>query len=165
MIKLCNVEEPTLLPGEHENTDDTVITLFGAANVTLSKEEISISHRLPGKESARLNKPAAILLKCDLRNTRNKLIRQKKALRENQDFKRKYPDAFIVEHLTPMRSKVAYMLRNDDTIAKTWTIDGRIKVVKSDALPTDKPITIDSLMQLTKLGWSMKKIENLIFED
>ena len=80
-------------------------------------------------------------------------------------FKREYLDAFIVEHLTPLRSKVAYMLRNDDSIAKTWTIDGRIKVIKSNALPSDKPITIDSLEQLTRIGWTTKQIENLIFEE
>ena len=51
-------------------------------------------------------------------------------MRENQEFKKEYPDVFIVEHLTPMRSKVAFQLRNDEAIDKCWTIDGRIKVNK-----------------------------------
>ena len=88
----------------------------------------------------------------------------KKDFRENELLKREYPDAFIVEHLTPLRAKVCYKLRQDDSIAKCWTIDGRIKIVKKEAQSTDKPITIDSLAQLTKLGWTKKDIENFVFE-
>ena len=88
----------------------------------------------------------------------------KKDFRENELLKREYPDAFIVEHLTPLRAKVCYQLRQDVTIAKCWTIDGRIKVVKKDAQANEKPITIDSLAQLTKLGWTKKDVEKLIFE-
>jgi len=57
------------------------------------------------------------VLKASRRDFRNKLMRQKKNMRENQDFKAAYPDVFMVEHLTPMRSKVAYKLRHDATQA------------------------------------------------
>ena len=69
----------------------------------------------------------------------------KKDFRDNEVLKGDYPDAFIVEHLTPLRAKVAYQLQQDDTIERVWTIDGRIKVVKKGAPTNDKPITIDSL--------------------
>ena len=90
----------------------------------------------------------------------------KKYFRNNELLKGEYPDAFIVEHLTPLRAKVAYQLRNDDTIERVWTIDGRIKVIKKGAGTNDKPITIDSLAQLTKLGpnWTKEAIKKLVFE-
>ena len=56
-------------------------------------------------------------------------MRNKKVLRINAAFKTNYPNAFIVEQLTPLRSKVAYMLRNDENVEKTWTINGKIKVI------------------------------------
>ena len=92
-------------------------------------------------------------------------MRQKKIMRENQTFKAAYPDVFMVEHLTPMRSKVAYKLRHDSNIEKCWTIDGKIKVVKHGAASTDYPITIDSLADLAKLDWSQEEIEELAFSE
>ena len=71
-------------------------------------------------------------------------MRKKKSLLENERFKAKHPKAFIVEHLTPLRSKVAHMLRHDENIAKTWTIDGLFKVVKRGADSEARPISIDS---------------------
>ena len=50
-------------------------------------------------------------------------MRKKKELRDNAILKGEYPDAYIVEHLTPMRAKVAYKLRNDETVE--WPPKGR----------------------------------------
>ena len=90
----------------------------------------------------------------------------KKDFRDNEILKGEYPDAFIVEHLTPLRAKVCYKLRHDETIEKVWTIDGRIKVIKKGSAQNEKPITIDSLAQLTQLGasWTKKDIDTLVFE-
>ena len=92
-------------------------------------------------------------------------MRKKKEIRENDILKGDYPDAFIVEHLTPLRSKVAYKLRNDENIEKVWSIDGRLKVVLKGVAPTEKPITVDSLAQLTQIpGWTKDDIKKLVFE-
>ena len=93
-------------------------------------------------------------------------MKMKKDLRLDQALNEEYPDAFIVEHLTPLRSKVCYLLRQDENIEKSWTIDGRIKVIKKGATAEDKPITIDNLNQLTKLGgtWTKEAIEKLVFD-
>ena len=88
-------------------------------------------------------------------------MRNKKLLRMNDDFQKAYPGAFIVEQLTPLRSKVAYMLRHDDSVEKSWTINGRIKVILKGAESNPKPKTINSL---TQLGWSEEKIEKLVLE-
>ena len=122
-----------------------------------------MTHRLPSRDTARSE---ALLVKLRSRIVRNSLIRMKKDFRNNELLKGEYPDAFIVEHLTPLRAKVAYQLRNDETIERVWTIDGRIKVIKKGAGTNDKPITIDSLAQLTKLGpnWTKEAIKKLVFE-
>ena len=83
-------------------------------------------------------------------------------MRESNEFKESYPDVFMVEHLTPLRGKVAYQLRKDDTIAKSWSIDGRLKVLKVGYSESDKPINITSLQDLTKLDWSQDRIDDLI---
>ena len=161
-FKICGIKEPTnLRPNETENTNDTVTKFFETASVDLPVQELSMTHRVPTRDTT---KSKALLVKLRSRIVRNKLIRMKKDFRENELLKREYPDAFIVEHLTPLRAKVCYQLRQDVTIAKCWTIDGRIKVVKKDAQANEKPITIDSLAQLTKLGWTKKDVEKLIFE-
>ena len=92
-------------------------------------------------------------------------MRMKRDMRENQDFKSTYPNVFMVEHLTPMRSKVAYKLRHDTSIEKCWTIDGKIKVVKVGASSQDKPITIDSLADLKDLGWHQNEIDELALSE
>ena len=162
-FKICGIKEPTLGPKQHEDTVNTVTKFFEKAGVSLPKEELSMTHRVPTRDSA---KSKALLVKLRSRIKRNELIRMKKDFRDNELLKREYPDAFIVEHLTPLRAKVCYKLRHDETIEKVWTIDGRIKIVKKGSAPTDKPITIDSLAQLTQLGatWTKKDIENLVLE-
>ena len=170
VIKFCGIKEPKLGPKEREDTNKTLKEVLLKANITLTDEDISVSHRLPTKEATRNGKPKTMLLKTSRRDVRNKIIRQKKSMRDNEEFKTAYPDVFMVEHLTPMRSKVAYKLRHDENVEKTWTIDGRIKVVLKNAVPNSTPITIDSLAQLTtlpllsQLGWTDKMIEDLVLD-
>ena len=162
-FKIYGIREPSLPPNEQEDTTETVTNFFAKAGVTLPKEELSMTHRLPSRETTRSK---ALLVKLRSRIVRNRLIRMKKDFRNNELLKGEYLDAFIVEHLTPLRAKVAYQLRNDESIERVWTIDGRIKVVKKGAGTNDKPITIDSLAQLTKLGpnWTKEAIKKLVFE-
>ena len=156
-LKLCNVPEPKLPPKVNEDTNQTVIDVLKKAGINVSKQDISVSHRLPSKDGV---KP--IICKFGLRNVRNHVIRGKKQMRESNEFKDSYPDVFMVEHLTPLRGKVAYQLRKDDTIAKSWSIDGRLKVLKVGYSDSDKPINITSLQDLTKLDWSQARIDDLI---
>ena len=166
VIKICGVKEPTGLgPRDFENTNQTVKDVFSKLNSTIiTDQDISVTHRLKSRVQ-RPGQPRAILFKASRRDFRNKLMRQKKNMRENQDFKAAYPGVFMVEHLTPMRSKVAYKLRHDANIEKCWTIDGKIKVIKHGAATTAYPITIDSLQDLTKLDWSQEEIEELAFSE
>ena len=101
-LKICGIKEPADL--RSEDTDDTVVKFFEKASVPLDKQELSVTHRVPSREAGRSN----VLVKLRSRTVRNSLMRKKKDMRENQQLKADYPDAFIVEHLTPLRSKVAY---------------------------------------------------------
>ena len=164
-FKLCGVKEE-LEPGkQYEVTEDTVMKVFDTASIPLKKEEISATYRVPGKEGSRSG-PKNILIKTNLHNTKDRIMRNKKLLRMNEDFQKAYPGAFIVEQLTPLRSKVAYMLRQDtENVEKSWTINGRIKVILKGAASDTKPKTIDSLTQLKQvMGWSEEKIEKLVLE-
>ena len=158
-FKLCGIKEPT--EGGHEDTQDTVIKALETANVPIKREEISAAYRVPGKPDG----PKNLLIKCSLQDVKDRVMRNKKILRACEDFKKEYPDAFIVEQLTPLRSKVAYMLRQDEKIAKTWTIGGRIKFILAGANAQEKPRTIDSLSQLKLVpGWDEARIEKLVLD-
>ena len=156
-LKLCNIPEPTLGHREKEDTNDTIVKVLGEAGITITKEDISVSHRLPNEKGI---KP--LICKFGRRDVRNNVIRCKRQMRESTTFKDSNPDGFMVEHLTPLRGKVAYLLCKDSNIAKSWSIDGRLKVFKTGYTESDKPINITSLNDLTKLGWSQDRIDNLI---
>ena len=153
VIKICGVAEPSGLgPREHEDTNQTVKKVFSKLyNTVITDQDISVTHRIRSRIQ-RSGQPKAILFKAARRDFRNKLMRMKRDMREIQDFKGDYPDIFMVEQLTPMRSKVAYKLRHDQNIDRYWTIHGKSKIVKVGALSSDRPITIDSLSDLKDLG-------------
>ena len=48
-LKLCNIPEPSLPARAKENTEDTIVTALGKAGITITKEDISVSHRLPAR--------------------------------------------------------------------------------------------------------------------
>ena len=135
-----------------------MIKVFEKADIEVETNEFSTIHRLPSRE----DNCKAIIMKFKTRDVRNEVIRKKKPMRENEDFKAAFPNVFMVEHLTPLRSKVAYMLRHDPNIEKTFTIDGRIKVLKVGHATDAKPHSINSLLELKKIGWTDEKIEELI---
>ena len=79
---------------------------------------------------------------------------------DNAEFRSKRPSSFITEDLTPLRQLISYKLRQDKTrIKKSWSIDGKIKVLKVNQSDTDKPITIDSPFDLTHVGWTPEEIK------
>ena len=83
-------------------------------------------------------------------------------MKDNAEFQTKYPKAFMTEDLTPLRQHMAYLLCKDESIAVSWSIDGRIKCLKKNYKKDDKPITIDTPQDLGKLGWSEVQIAEFI---
>ena len=159
-IRIYNVPVPKLEPGEkREDTNKTVIKTLNAAgaNPPLQIEDIYVSHRLPTRDNK--GKPDPIIVKWARRDVRNRIMFNKKAIKDHQNTKQNAPDLFIVEDLTPLRNHISYQLRQDDNIAHVWSIDGKIKCLKKGFQPQDKPITIDTPFDLQKLNWSSDKIQ------
>ena len=77
-FKICGIREPTGLgPNEREDTEKTVTTFFEKARIPVPKEELSITHRLPSRDTTR-SKP--LLVKLKSRILRNQVMRKKKGL-------------------------------------------------------------------------------------
>ena len=163
-FKFCNVPKPELRSNEKEDVCETVTKVLDKVGMTVTENDFSTLHRIPARDESG-TKIDGIIVKCVRRDLRNKIIRHKKPMRENEDFKAAYPNVFMVEHLTPLRSKVCYQLRQDPEIAKCWTIDGRIKVLKVGHAVDAKPKTINSLTELTGIGWSDERVRKLVLDD
>ena len=109
-FKLCNVLKPELSNNEKENVCESVTKVLDKVGMAVNENDFSTLHRLPARDESD-TKIDSIIVKCVRRDLRNKIIRFKKHMRENEEFKSAYPNVFMVEHLTPLRSKVAYQLR------------------------------------------------------
>ena len=136
--------------------------IFEDMGVPVEKEEISVAHRLnSGRDSGRAG---AIIVRFVSRTPRLKVIRKKKDLTTKPVCKRKYPDAFITDDTTPLRSAILYRLRQaKPEIQSSWSIDGRIYVKKQGESNEVKPHVIntpDDLVQ--KLNWSQQTVEELM---
>ena len=68
----------------------------------------------------------------------------------------------MTEDLTPLRQHMAYKLRTDENIAVSWSIDGRLKCLKTGFKKEDKPIIIDTPYDLSKVGYSTEDIQAII---
>ena len=163
MIKIHNIEEPSLPSGEYENVQDTVMNVLKEAGIEIEENMISAAQRLPARRVDGETKSKLITFTLTRRYDRNRILRlKKKQMKDNQSFQRKYPKVFMTEDLTPLRQHMAYRLRKDDKIAVTWSIDGRIKCLKKDFKKDDKPDTIDTPYDLGKVGWSKEEIDEFI---
>ena len=163
MIRLHNVEEPKLSPGEFEDVHKTVLNVMKEAGIEVEPEMISSAQRLSGKKTDGNihNKP--ITFKLTRRFDRNRILRQKKKqMKENASFQIKYPKVFMTEDLTPLRQHMAFKLRKDDNIAISWSINGMLKCLKKDFKKEDKPYTINVPADLGQIGWSKEDIAKFI---
>lgn len=79
-------------------------------------------------------------------------MRSKKNLRTKPD----YRNVYINDDLTSMRMKIVKGLRNDESVSKVWTIDGKICcVVDIDGKETK--LFLNSAKDISKLRWSELK--------
>ena len=136
---------------EDENTNDIVKQLAADIGVTLTPNDISVSHRLPGRQGTA--KP--IIVKFVRRNMKTAFMKNKRRLR---DLNRK--GVFLNDDLTPFRAKLTRVLRNDPTIGNVWTIDGRIFCITTENGKEMKRI-VETPDDLFNLGWSEEKIKGL----
>ena len=131
--------------------------LHEAGHTDAKPEHLSVSHRLPVNDKS---KPKPIIARFVSRDVRNKVMFNKKAIKNHPTTKQKCPDLFITEDLTPLRQQMSYELRQDADIAHVWSIDGKIKCLKKNFTRTDRPITIDTPHDFKKLGWQPEQINS-----
>ena len=148
--------------GDHEDVNRTIVDIFKDANIEFDEKLIDVSIR-PSKNGLRSR---TVICRLRYSSDRIRLLKQRKSkMKDNRPFQIKHPHVFITEDLTPMRQHIAYKLRQSkDKIAKSWSIDGKIKCLKIGHADADKPITIDSPYDLRKIDWSTEQINEIINE-
>ncbi|CAL4078670.1 unnamed protein product, partial [Meganyctiphanes norvegica] len=156
MIRIYNIPEPTLSAGSYECVEQTVVDVLKETGMDIDVDMIASAQRIPMRNITNSKlKSKPITFKLNRRFVRNNILRQQKSLmRQNTTFKAAHPDVFMTEDLTPLRQCISYKLRIDDNIEKCWSIDGRIKCVKVGQPEAEKPITIDTPHDLSKVGWT-----------
>ena len=172
-IKICGIEQK-----EGENTNEIIKKVADFIGEPIEASDISISHRLQPRKTENVNESAvkhpAIICKFVKRDTRNRVIRAKKQMSLRSD--NPYPDAFICEDVTPLRSRIMYQLRNKDdkkAFKHVWSIDGRIYCrtpdqaekaaeARKNKQPEPKATVINNPSDLLKLGWTQPEIEVLM---
>ena len=134
-----------------ENTNALVTKLAADIGVSVTETDISVSHRLPGRPgSAR-----SVIVKCVRRVTKTSMMKNKRRLCD-LDLK----GVFLNDDLTPFRVKLARTLRNDSTIGKVWTIDGRI-ICMITVNGNEIRKVVESPEDLFHLAWSEEKVKGL----
>ena len=141
-------------PEENENTNQLVVDLAADIGVSISSNDISVSHRLPG---GRNDRPKPIIVKFVRRDTKSSIMKRKKELKKKENRK----EVYVQEDLTPLRSKIFKELKRDrDNIKRVWTVDGKINCIIEEGQYEVKKI-INSPYDLVKVGWSAEKINEL----
>ena len=134
-IRVYGVEEKA-----DECTNTIIVKLAHDMGVEIEEQELSVSHRLGRKTG----KPRPIIAKFVRRDTKTKMMREKKELRGLSG----YRHVFLNDDLTTLRSLLVYELKRDETIKSVWTIDGRIICVQEEG-GKDVKTVIDSPDDLT----------------
>ena len=137
---------------EGEDTNEMIVKLASDIGIQISQSDISVSHRLPGPRG----KPRPIIAKFVRRDTKSLIMKNKKNLNSNPQYKQVY----INDDFTQLRGKLIRAMKDDDKILKVWTIDGKIFcIVKEDGREVKK--VIDSADNLLAIGWDEQKIKEV----
>ena len=174
-----------------EDVENIVLDVAKDAGVPLTKEDISIAHRINTNSDAtsttdlnsrgKPKKVPSIVARIVNRKKRNQLFEARKKIQENPDAT--YRAAKIYDDVTPLRSRILYALRNkkksDDAEAKmykfVWTRDGKILFrteeesqrkdhynIRTAKYGMPPPHFINKPQDLLKLGFSDTEVFNII---
>ena len=111
-----------------EDTSDLICRIAYSIGVTITRSDISVSHRT-GKRIA--GRPRAIICKFTRRETKYRILQNKKFARNiNNDDDGNPVSIYIDEKLTPMRANVCRLLREEKI--KHHTKDGKIFIPKDN---------------------------------
>lgn len=142
-LRLFNVTEQP-----NESTDELVVRACQAMGLNISREHISVSHRIGSNKH---NRTRPIICKFISRNTKYAVLEKRANLRWNPQWNA----VRVYEDLTPQRSKIIRALSQKNE--RFSTMDGRIEIRKGAS-----KVVIDNLLDLEpKLGWKRDEILNL----
>ena len=141
---------------DKEDTADEVVKLARKAGVTITMNDISVAHRLPGNRSS--GKPRPIIAKFVRRMIKTDFMRKKSNLRSVSG-----PRVFVTDDLTKMRAKLLYELKQDDEIDRAYSLDCKLFCVKKMPNNEEKRFKIDSPDDLFTIGWTEEKVKGLGF--
>lgn len=119
-----NVRISGLVEKEGEHTDDEVISIAKSVGLTLSTNDISISHRV-GKKKPN-SKPRDIIVKFVSRRSRDSFYKKRSALKSSG-----HSGIYVNEDLTKYRAELLFNARqmvNSKKIAGAWSSDGIVLV-------------------------------------
>ena len=112
-----------------ENTNDLVRRIAYSIGVSITNEDISVSHRT-GRRTA--GRPRAIICRFTRRDTKYQIMNNRKQARHiNTDDDGNPVNIYIDEKLTPMRANVCKLLREEKV--KHHTKDGKIFITKENS--------------------------------
>ena len=147
-----NVKVFGLSESDEEDLEDKIVNLASDIGVPLERRDISVCHRLRGNGKS----PRPVIVKFVRRKTKSDIMKAKKTLKSKEQYK----NVYINDDLTSLRNKIVKGMRDDDNIKKVWTIDGRIFCVMNKE-GVDTKISLDSISDTDKLGWSNDKLKDL----
>ena len=122
-VKILGVQESSNRE-TNEETMEKILKVANETNAQIELKDISIAHRLPSRASQ--NKP--IIVRFARRIAQLQLLRNKKSLSENSD----YRHIKIYEDISQARAKFIRKMREDQRIVSTWTREGTIFFVWKD---------------------------------
>lgn len=131
-----------------EEVEQKVIKIFHDAGVEVGVDDIAAAHRV-GKAVKGMR---PVIVKFVSRRKRNEIMKQKKQLKDKQEYKHVY----INDDITPLRARMLGYIKKMGTF-QAWTFDGKIYCAKKVPLglhPSDrpKPTVIETPDDLFKLG-------------
>ena len=110
-IKNIGLAEPA--PGVVEDTTELVVETCRKIGVDVSRHDISVCHRMPGRAKAVIAKFVRRERKIELKEIAG-------------------PNLLIFEDLTSLQSELLRELKKDPTVKRTFTRDGRIHCIVSE---------------------------------
>jgi hypothetical protein len=143
-VRLFNVAEC-----ENENTNSAVVDACLSMGITVTSQDICISHRVGRRMPHR---PRAIICRFVRRDIKHSVMENKHLLGRSAN----WHNVGVREDLTAPRNRIVQQLRQQKE--RFRTIDGRIEVTRSG-----RAIVVDNLYDLTtKLNWSTEQVRDLL---
>ena len=151
--RYVDVEEEPLVIDDKGNIKDTedcaqvIVDAAAVAGIEISKDDIQRAHRVGRRRKPFLNnekrlvnpKPRQIIFKMKDYGKRMNIIKSKRTFRENaaKNGPQKFKNAFCVEDLTPLRSKLLWYAKNKcgNKFSNCHTKEGRILAQTSESKP------------------------------